>query len=207
MKSVDVDIVIDVGANIGQFAVDLRRMGFAGKIFSFEPDLENFLFLEMLTRKDSNWKAFNIALGSMEGSAILNVSKNNGLSSSFLKMDQRHTKSFPESNYVSEKKVKISTLDNFVDLHQIDLSHTLLKMDVQGFEYEVLKGGINSIKMLQGIYFESSLVTLYEGEMLFQDLIQELREYDFIPYQIYPGSTDKDGRMLQVDTLVVREAR
>lgn len=200
----EIGYVVDIGANIGQFGVDLRRSGYKGVIISYEPDPENFLLLKRRVDSDPNWIACDFALGAKEGRASLKISANDGLSSSFLEMSSLHLASFPESKVVSEREVRISTLDSEICRHNIDLKRTVIKMDVQGYESYVLEGGKETFKKVQASYFESSLVILYEGERLFSKLISEFGDYGLIPVLIFPGITNSQGEMLQVDTLVAR---
>lgn len=200
----EIEYVLDIGANIGQFGIDLRRSGFKGEIISFEPDPENFLLLNRRVKSDSKWSAYDFALGANEGFASLKISANDGLSSSFLEMSPLHLSSFPESKIVSEQEVRMSTLDLEIGKLNIDLKRTVIKMDVQGYESQILEGGRATFKEVQASYFESSLVMLYKGERLFSKLISEFGEYGLSPVRIFPGITNSQGEMLQVDTLVAR---
>lgn len=199
-----IDLILDIGANIGQFAVDIRSAGYKGSIWSFEPDPTSFKQLAKRAERDSNWKCFNLAFGLIEGTAQLNVSANSGLSSSFLKMANLHEHHFPKSKFVGIQDVPMGTLDNFLSGFKVNLNKTLVKMDVQGFESEVIEGGKDSFERLKACYFESSLGYLYEGEKLFLELLISLKNFGLHPFQIFPGILGVDGLMLQVDTLVVR---
>ena len=200
----EIGFVLDIGANIGQFGIDLRRSGYRGEIISFEPDPDNFLLLKRRAKSDTKWIVYDFALGAKEGFEMLNISGNAGLSSSFLNMAPLHLSNFPESKNVSARVVRMSTLDTMISKLSIDLKRTVIKMDVQGYESQVLEGGRETFKMVQASYFESSLITLYEGEFLFSKLISEFENYGLRPVQIFPGISDSRGSMLQVDTLVAR---
>ena len=97
----EIGFVLDIGANIGQFGIDLRRSGYRGEIISFEPDPDNFLLLKRRAKSDTKWIVYDFALGAKEGFEMLNISGNAGLSSSFLNMAPLHLSNFPESKNVS----------------------------------------------------------------------------------------------------------
>ncbi len=73
--------VLDVGANVGQFAELLRLMGYRGKIISFEPLRAAYQELAAKAAADGNWEAHNFALGMQCGHATINVSNYSVLSS------------------------------------------------------------------------------------------------------------------------------
>ena len=84
----DVSTVIDVGANVGQFGIDLRISGYRGEIISYEPVAEFFDQLQLNSRRFGDWKAFQMGIGSREENLNIAVAGNSGLSSSFLKMSK-----------------------------------------------------------------------------------------------------------------------
>lgn len=100
-----IDILIDVGANIGQYARGVRADGFQGRIISFEPLRAAFKILEANARQDGNWVAVNKAIGDRSGSAEINVA-GNSWSSSLLAMQPRHLDSAPESRYVAKERLE-----------------------------------------------------------------------------------------------------
>lgn len=97
-----IDVILDVGANAGQFAVSLREsMGYRGEIVSFEPLPDAFAHLRSFAVQDPAWEAHNVALGEADGELTLNVSKNR-VSSSFLAM--RQTTARPSSPILPTKQ-------------------------------------------------------------------------------------------------------
>jgi len=70
-----INVVLDVGANCGYYAKHLRMLGYSGRILSFEPDPETFVFLSNMSRGDSDWQIFNCALGNAPGQIDFNVIK------------------------------------------------------------------------------------------------------------------------------------
>jgi len=144
IETFDVDTVIDVGANVGKFGVKLRKLGFQGKIISFEPLSSAFEELQEKAENDSNWEAVNVALGDKNESAEINVS-GNSLSSSILDMLPMHEEAAPESHYIGKEKIKVKTLDSIFEDYCSTENNILLKIDTQGFEKKVIEGASESL--------------------------------------------------------------
>jgi FkbM family methyltransferase len=194
-------VVLDVGANVGQFGIDLRRNGYKGRIVSFEPISNLFHELEKNSLRHQPWAVINTALGLEAGSAEINVSSNSGLSSSFLEMHENHLESFPESRYVTKELVQVSTLDNQIETIGIDPEKILLKLDVQGFESLVLRGGAKSLPRIPYCYLEVSIKNMYEEELALLPILNLLKESGHHVIDIYRGVESKRGELLQVDIL------
>ena len=197
--------VLDVGANAGQYAQQIRKLGFDGKIISFEPIKSTFNELEIKASKDNNWSALNYGLGSKEEERILNVSKNS-YSSSILEITSKHVESAPLSGYFKKEKININTIDNlYEDLVSND-DIVLLKIDVQGFESEVLEGAKESLSKIKGIQVEMSITELYKGEMLFMEMINFLKIKGFELKSLENGFyNDKTGQLFQLDGIFFRD--
>ena len=116
-----VDVVIDVGANAGQYATDLRTAGYNGRIVSFEPQSGPFSLLEGNASTDPLWDCRHSALGETDGTVTINVAGNAGLSSSVLPMLKSHQDAFPPANYVGTEEVPIHRLDTVAP--EVHLTH------------------------------------------------------------------------------------
>jgi FkbM family methyltransferase len=197
--------VLDVGANSGQFAVDLRRAGFRGEIFSIEPGQKAFRNLQDRSKRDDRWQVFNFALGSTEGKLKLNISQNSGLSSSFLKMSNLHLENFPDSKFIKEELVNVTTLQLLTEELNLSPQNMLLKIDVQGFESEVLKGAGNLLSEIPMCYLEVSLSALYDGEFGLLEILNFLSGNGHEVIDLYRGVTSKSGDLLQIDILTIRK--
>ena len=107
-----IDVMLDVGANTGQFALSLREpMGYSGTIVSFEPLPDAFESLKRLADKDPAWDARNVAIGDADGELKLHVSRNR-VSSSFLAIREASTSVEPDSAYEAECVVRVRSLDS-----------------------------------------------------------------------------------------------
>lgn len=201
----EVDLVLDVGAAVGVYGGSLRRGGYRGRICSFEPLSEQYARLAQAAAADPLWESRNIALGPEAGTADINVSGNYD-SSSMLPMAARHAAGAPASVYVGTETVTVATLDSVWSEVVDDARRPFLKLDVQGFELEALRGAEKSIPLLHGIHAELSLVPLYEGGPLWREMIDFLADNGFRVAGFEPGYIDpKTGEMLQVDGIFLRD--
>lgn len=205
MQSHGVDVMLDIGANSGQFAMQARSdMGYGGRILSFEPLSSAFALLQANARNDAAWDVFNYALGDAEGTAEINISANS-YSSSLLAMLPTHARSAPTSRYVDKEVIHVKTLDALFDDLCGDAEHVYMKMDTQGFESRVLQGARESLARIDTIQMEMSLVPLYEGELLFLEMCALMREGGYTLIAIENGFSDpSSGRLLQVDGIFHR---
>ena len=205
LHSNNIDTVLDIGANSGQFAEFIRKgLGYTNTIISFEPLSSAFSVLKAKADKDPCWDAFNIALGNSEEFSEINISSNS-YSSSLLEMLPSHLKSAPNSGYLGKEKIEIKKLDSIFDDFCNKNCKVYMKIDTQGFESKVLKGAEKSLKMIHTVQMEMSLVCLYEGEMLFDELYSFMKAKGFSLVAILPGFADKEtGQLLQVDGIFHR---
>ena len=131
----NISVVFDVGANVGQFGLELLQDNFSGKIISFEPTIDAYFKLEKLSRKYPNWTVHErVALGERDGTVKINVAGNSAESSSVLDMGSAHKESAPYSKYVSKEDVKLITLDSVFSDYVTANDEVLVKIDVQGYE-------------------------------------------------------------------------
>ncbi|MGH9961358.1 MAG: FkbM family methyltransferase, partial [Pyrinomonadaceae bacterium] len=160
-----INLVLDVGANIGQYAKELRAEGYKGRIVSFEPLSSAYMELEAAARADGLWETLNVGLGDAEQDATINIA-GNSFSSSLYQMLPSHIGSAPESKYIGQERIYIKTLDSIFGSHYSKDQNVLLKIDVQGFEEKVIAGAKNSLPFINTIQLEMSLMPLYDGELL-----------------------------------------
>lgn len=200
------DLVIDVGANNGQYAIELRSLGYQGRIHSFEPMRDAWGKLGHQSHSDSDWTITNVGLADEPGYKTLHVA-GNSVSSSLLSMSPMHVENAPGSDYVSDERVEISTLDLEVPKIVNGASNIWLKLDVQGFESKVLEGAKNSLEDISVIQTELSLTTLYEGGDLYLSLCEKLARSGFALVGIEPGFKNrKTGQLLQFDGIFAHES-
>lgn len=207
LESREVNVVLDVGANSGQYATELRMAAYKGRIVSFEPLSGPFSLLERKALKDRLWDCRQCALGDMDGTISINVAGNAGASSSVLPMLKSHQEAFPPANYIGTEEVPIRRLDSVAAEFLQPADVTFLKIDVQGFERQVIAGGESTINdRCVGMQLELSFMPLYEGAMLIREALDLVYSLGFTLTGLVPGFADpRNGRMLQADGIFFRE--
>ena len=200
-----VNLVFDVGANIGQFGRSLRDASYSGRIVSFEPLSAAWKQLVATGRNDSMWEiAPRAAIGSDNGEIEIHIASNSA-SSSILDMLDSHVNAAPESRYIGSEKVPLRRLDSIGLNYLHPDSVAFLKIDTQGYEDRVLRGATDLFKRLVGLQLEMSLVPLYEEQLLFDDLREQLQAKGYALWGISPAFVDpNNGRLLQVDATFFR---
>jgi FkbM family methyltransferase len=198
-----IDLVLDVGGNVGQYGRFLRNVGYEGRILSFEPLSEAFKTLQRIASEDTNWDVARTAMGTRVGTAILNVSLNSE-SSSILPMLSSHLEVCPDSRYVGSEVVPLTTLEEVLRTVADD-QHIFLKVDTQGYERTVIEGAGDALSRIRGAQLEMSLVPLYEGEALLPEIVSFMSTRGFTLMGLEPGFSDaQTGQLLQVDGLFFR---
>jgi FkbM family methyltransferase len=198
-----INLVLDVGANTGQFVAQLRAAGYSGRVISFEPLSSAHLNLLRCAAKDLNWTvADRTAIGATTGSVDIHIAGNSE-SSSILDMLSSHSTAEPGSAYVGIEKAPVNRLDDLCSLTPAD--RVLLKIDVQGYEKQVLDGAQCVLGSCRAVISEMSLVPLYDGQVLAREMWDLLAAQNFEPWSLEPCYRDPgSGRMLQFDGIFVR---
>lgn len=206
-KRLNINLVIDVGANAGQYRDLLRnRVGYSGRIISFEPVPELAHGLMARAATDPNWTVYNMALGALAGSATFNVMDNTEFSS-FHIPNNNDVDLAKVGNHIARKvKVKVSTLDQMVSDSNFHDSHNnvYLKLDTQGFDLEVLKGATNFLRSISLIQAEANVIPIYDGSPSYRDLIDFLIEQNFILSGIYLNNDGHFPILVEFDCFMIR---
>lgn len=196
----EIDTVLDVGANSGQFARTLRsNLGYKGRILSFEPLSSAFSLLQKNARNIAGWETFNFALGNEDAMREINIAGNSD-SSSLLEMLNSHVQLAPESAYVGRENIEVRKLDSVYPKLCAASRNIYLKIDTQGFEQQVLNGAERSLANIDTVQMEMSLVQLYQGEPLFYTMSELMYTLGYELVSMEPSFSDKkSGRLLQID--------
>ena len=200
----DIDLVFDVGANRGQYGRQLRNIGYEGRIVSFEPLMSAYNELVREAKNDRLWDTVNIALGNKDGKNEINVSSNS-VSSSILDMRRALVQTSPDSVYVGKEKTIVRKIDSIIDEYYCPGARLFLKIDTQGYEKSVIEGAKKSLDKVMGMQLEMSLIQLYEGELLFPEMVKLVSNEGFALLSLEPGFGDNStGQLLQVDGIFFR---
>lgn len=202
-----IDVVMDVGANEGQFALNLRRCGYTGRIISFEPLPEAYARLREHAQGDARWEVINSAVGETDGCLEINVSETTDCSS-FLDMSARHLMTYPNSGYVKKESVRLLKLDSVTSNLLRAGERAYLKIDVQGYELSVLRGATNLLKQVPMLEAEMCLTELYTGQSLIDAITGYLYQAGYDLAAVGEGGLEPDsGHTLWVDGIFVQRKR
>jgi len=205
VKHFNIQTIIDGGANTGQYAAQLLETGYGGKIYSFEPISAVYDVLLKRSVRYPQWEVFKLGLGSKEEELSINVSENL-VSSSLLKVGAQSLSAEPTTRTMRQEKIKITTVDAFLTNKYKLQTEALLKLDVQGYEMEALKGAMKSLPSFKVVQAELSFVPVYEGAPLFNEMVTFFEDNGFELYSLAPVFSDsKTGRLLQADGTFVRK--
>lgn len=202
-----IDVVLDVGANEGQFARELFWAGFEGRLVSFEPQLQAHAKLVAAARSDRRWQvAPPLALGARSGSARLSVFNRTDMSS-FLPATSLASRAIPDLQQTATIEAAVARLDDFFDEYVGKTERALLKVDTQGYEQEILKGAERCLNRLAAVLLELAANPLYVGQPRYLEVLNELESSGFRLWHLSPGYFCKrTHRLLDFDALLVNEA-
>jgi FkbM family methyltransferase len=184
LRSRDVDLVLDVGANCGQFAAVLRGRGYRGRIVSFEPVRAAFEVLQAAAAGDGLWEVRREAVGDVTGRAHINVSQQS-IFSSFVEQTSFTKRHYAEKAAVTHtEEVGIVRLDDV--FFALGGDSVFLKIDTQGFERQVLAGAGAALAEVKGVQLELPLVHSYVGVWSFTAAVDHMAELGFALSQVSP---------------------
>lgn len=204
-----INLFLDVGANVGQTGLALRKSNYSGRIVSFEPQAQAHQKLCQAAAGDAKWEvAEPLALGAASGELDIHVSEADDLSS-FKMANAAMASALPRVQSTRAETVKVARLDEIFDRFAGPDDRAFLKIDAQGFEAEVLQGSRGILDRIHGLQMELSLFPLYEGEVDMTDMMVHVRHLGFEPWLILPVTFSRTlCRQLQVDAFFFRrEAR
>lgn len=207
IENTNTDLIIDGGANEGQYGSDLIHNGLDVKkvnIWSFEPLSKPFRKLELISSKHNGWKVFQLALGDKLEKTEINIS-NNDVSSSILQMTEGHSFFSPNTFNTGEKElIEVHTLNSF-EAQLASYKNIFLKIDVQGFEENVLKGASDILSKVVAIEIELSLQETYKGQWLIEEALTSLRNRGFLLLSFEPVMWIDNGAMGHINALLVKK--
>jgi FkbM family methyltransferase len=203
LKSLNVDRLIDVGGNRGQFSLMARLEHPHLQIHAFEPLPGEAAVYRKVFSGDPAVTLHEMALGETAGVAELHLSRRAD-SSSLLPIGELQSKLFPSTDEVGTLKVRVAALDDLIDVWG-PAKNALLKLDVQGFELSVLKGARGALRNCAFVYAECSEIPLYTGQALFPEVAGFLAGEGFKPVR-RANEQFVDGKLVQADHLFQRAA-
>ena len=200
-----ITVLLDVGANEGQYAEGLRAVGFGNRIVSFEPVAATFAELKRRTDGAANWEARQIALGDSDGKTTIQIGGNSECSS-LLSTNERHVQAYPPSAVCGQESIEVRRLDTIRREILKTTDRVFLKLDIQGYELKALRGALETLPQVEMIDIELSLVPLYDGQPLLIEMLQFLEENGFVPVSLENAFIDgRNEHALQIDAIFLRQ--
>ena len=201
LDALDVNCVLDVGANKGQFAQELRGIGFRGLIVSFEPLRDEFDELSRRFREDRQWRGFRLALGAEPGQATINVLPGLTVLSSLLEWHQ----SAPR---MQAHPVEVRRLDAIFRsaLEGIPEPRVLLKMDTQGYDLNVFKGAQGCLDHIVALQSELAVVPLYREMPHYLEALTTYEQAGFRLYHLALVARTIEGSIQELNCLMKKNA-
>jgi FkbM family methyltransferase len=199
-------LVVDVGANVGQYAQLLRRrLGYSGRLCSVEPIPEAAQALRQLAAGDSRWSVHEVALGREAARAQFNIMAGSEFSSLYAPAKAFEGRFHQQHRVAQTVEVQVQTLDQLAQ--SIGLlpgpRDVLLKLDTQGNELDVLAGGPQTLARVAVIQCEISLRPIYEGAPNAHQSIEAIQDLGFSLAALFPNNEGHFPHLLELDAIFV----
>lgn len=203
-----VDLVLDVGANEGQYGRLLRSLGYQGEIVSFEPLPKAFEVLSQYCSSDASWSCFNYALGEKCHETHFNIARNSVFSSFHLPNERGTSQYWPRIEVVDKVPVRVLRLDDVLPEQVPDYTdrRILLKMDTQGHDAWVVRGATESMSSILALHSELSVAGIYEDVPDYIQMLSDYRDLGFELTGIYSSGHDRNtGHVVELDCVMARK--
>jgi len=201
----NIDCIIDVGANSGQYGTFLRRIGYEGHILSFEPVSHVFRTLESAAKRDAKWQCFQLALGDRDEEKEINVYKST-VFSSFLDANEYSKNTWNSLKEVRTEIVQVKKLEDIFQGLMKDIGNVgcMLKMDTQGYDVNVFEGARGILGQIEALQSEIATIKVYEHMPDGLDALKLFREYGFYISGMFPINREESLAAIEFDCLLVK---
>lgn len=213
LRAYQIDLVLDVGGNEGQFGQELRRIGYDGWIVSFEPGSGALAKLRRRAARDPRWLVEGYALGDAPGESVLNIPKASDLASFYQPSAYSHQTFGESAQIVARETVPVQPLyrvfGSVARAAGFDLltapPRVFLKMDTQGNDLRVFVGAESMLSFVQIVQTEGAVKRVNEGTPLLSDVAPVIERHGFTHAGLHIVSTDpKTGDPIEYDALFAR---
>lgn len=201
LKNLQPNMLVDIGANKGQFSLAFRGLFGPKKVIAFEPLQNPGEKFGKIFMNDPNVELIPFAIGEETGKQTMHIS-NRMDSSSLLSISPLQDQIFPGTGEVDTKEVNVAPLSSMINPDQIE-PRTLMKIDVQGAEYEVLKSSSSLLEYIQWVYIECSFQELYLNQYFFHTIVGYMTAMKYHIQDIRNIVRDTEGKIVQCDVLFV----
>lgn len=201
----NIDCVIDVGANFGQYGNFLRNSGYNGWIVSFEPVITVYDKLVETAKNDKKWLCYQLALGDKNEKKILNVYSST-VFSSFLEANDYSKGIWNSLENVTPQEVPVAKLDDiFPEIYEkTGCNNYYLKLDTQGYDLNVFQGALSSLAKINVLQTELSLIHVYKNMDSPYEILNEFHAHDYFISGMYPINRDKSLAVIEFDCVLVK---
>ena len=202
-----VNVVVDAGANAGQYGRLLRQNGYTGRIISYEPLESVFGQLETAARGDDAWTARRFALGSEKGFATIRMSPDTSWSSLRAFSDFGKRRFTEQDREAVEEQIEVVRLDADLPglIADMDAPRIYLKMDTQGFDLEVFAGAERVLGSVAGLQSEVAFQQIYAGVPNYREALKTFEDAGFAVTGLFPVKRDRKSlRMIEMDCVMRR---
>ena len=201
LVDLDINCVLDVGANRGQFAHELRGIGFEGNIVSFEPVQREFEILSKSFANDPKWSGYQIALGSEEKNMQIHIPKLTVMSS-LLEFANGE-------NNMECQNIRVKRLDEVFQeiMEGVETPRIFLKMDTQGYDLEVFKGSRGCITQILGLESELSIIPLYKNMPHYLESLTVYENSGFELFNLSVVNRLSSGGLVEINCFMKRQGR
>jgi FkbM family methyltransferase len=211
LAMLEIDCVLDVGANVGQYHNFLRlHVGYSKHVVSFEPVAEMYERLKHATSGHPLWTVHKLALGEAESTAEINVFAERTLSSLLARNEESlrgmgYEKYLRETELDRKEVVPVRRLDNIFDsVVPPGASRVFLKSDTQGYDMSVIRGASGCLDRILGIQIELPIRQVYRGAPNYLEGLAELTGHGYEVTGFVPVQRDATLRVINVDCIMIR---
>ena len=204
LQELRIDVVLDVGANEGQFGEEIRKI-WSGELHSFEPVPGSFRALERRAAGDEHWHVHRFALGDRDHTATIRVSKLPVFSSLLPTNDFCAERFGSDATDVHEESIDVRRLDAVLPtiIPQAAGKRFFLKMDTQGYDLNVFRGLGGFLPRIVGMQSAISHLPIYDGMSHWTECLQEFEQAGFEVAGLFPVNWD-DLSVVEHDCVLVR---
>jgi FkbM family methyltransferase len=207
LRNIDFSTILDVGANEGQFAEEIRCVFPAAHIYSFEPIPQCFKSLQKKCAQSELWSCYNVALAESEKTAVFNLHEDNMPSSSLLEATDQELNLYPKSRRQRQVEVNCITLDKWILSNADALKQpSLLKLDVQGYELNVLRGAFATLDHINAVICEINIQNFYEQQSSFPDIVNLFYSRGIHFHGVLEHTYDDANNVIAFDAIFRRHA-
>lgn len=204
-----IDLVVDVGANAGQFGQGIRQLGYRGSLLSFEPQAKLVEGLRAFTAADDQWEVAQLALGESEGVADLHIAASSDFSSLKQPNIEGERRYGDHIRTEGTEPVRVCRLDSLTDSYAaLETARSIfLKIDTQGHDMAVLEGASGILDRVTLLQMEVAGIPIYHGVPRIAESLARVAELGFLLTGIFAINVDHEsGALVEADARFVRAA-